>query len=499
MVFYRKYRPQLISELDLSSVREKLTSILSAKEIPHAFLFAGPKGLGKTSSARILAKAINCESRITTNDSPLTTNKTQKKSEVSSKKLEVASIEPCNVCSACVSITNGSAIDVLEIDAASNRGIDEIRDLKERIKFSPSQLKKKIYIIDEVHMLTPEAFNALLKTLEEPPEHVVFILATTEIGKLPSTIVSRVFLIQFEKPSKVEIARSLRRVADGEKLEIEEGALEKIGELSDGAFRDGAKILEELSLHTKGNKITMNLLETLYKTGTIDNSVEKLVALTLGKKIKDALVIIDTLTTTGSDFKQIIEKMADTLHAKLLDLIAKNKMNEITPVQKLLGLLDTAYKDIKGAVLPQLPLEIALLEFCLEQNSASSSNYPVIGIKPKTQVSVSENVMVHHSTDKPYGEPVLNQEPKPTLNQEPTTNNFSDLSKQLVEAVNLENKILAGVLRGCKIEENVNWKLILKAPSPFHQGKLKEAKNLTILEQAAGVLLGKVVAIEIKT
>src|SRR5690348_2704670 len=136
MVYYRKYRPQNISDLDLSAVREKLSSILSAKELPHAFLFTGPKGLGKTSSARILAKAINCENK--------------------------KGIEPCNKCDACVSITNGSNIDVLEIDAASNRGIDEIRDLRDKIKYAPASLPRKVYIIDEVHMLTTDAFNALL-------------------------------------------------------------------------------------------------------------------------------------------------------------------------------------------------------------------------------------------------------------------------------------------------------------------------------------------------
>lgn len=470
MVYYRKYRPQLISELDLSLVRDKLTSILNASEIPHAFLFEGPKGLGKTSSARILAKAINCTDR---------------------KK---GSVEPCNLCSSCVSITNGSAVDVLEIDAASNRGIDEIRDLKERIKFSPSQLKKKIYIIDEVHMLTPEAFNALLKTLEEPPSHVVFILATTEIGKLPGTILSRVFSVRFEKPTKEEIARSLKRVADGEKLEVEKGALEKIGELSDGAFRDGAKILEELSLHTKGKKITMELLETLYKTGSMDNSVDKLVDLTLAKNLKEAMEVIESLASTNSDFKLVIEKIADILHARLIASVLNGKTSDIPPVEKLLRLFDEAYKDLKGAVLPQLPLEIAILEYTIEDKVPSSP----FTVHSEGQ-QVKQEIMIPAKSLKKEDKLATNLEAKPTVSEERITNNSLDFFKQLVDSINAENKILAGLLRGCRVEESSNGTIILKAPSPFHYGKLSESKNRAILEQTAEVLLGKPVAIEIKT
>src|SRR3989344_1947762 len=169
MVFYRKYRPQTIEELDSRQVRDKLTSVLSKDSGFHALLFTGPKGLGKTSAARIVAKAVNCE----------------KINDYSKGKKLKGTLEPCNKCSACTSITNGTNMDVLEIDGASNRGIDEIRDLREKIKLSPAYALKKVYIIDEVHMLTTEAFNALLKTLEEPPNHVIFILCTTEPHKVP--------------------------------------------------------------------------------------------------------------------------------------------------------------------------------------------------------------------------------------------------------------------------------------------------------------------------
>src|SRR3989344_9219205 len=231
MVFYRKYRPQTIEELDSREVREKLTSILLRPSSFHALLFTGPKGLGKTSAARIVAKAINCE----------------KINDYSKGQKLKGALEPCNKCHQCTSITNGTNIDILEIDGASNRGIDEIRDLREKIKLSPAQALKKIYIIDEVHTLTTEAFNALLKTLEEPPPHVIFILCTTEPQKVPETIVSRCFHISFKLATQQELLSSFTRIAKKEKLDFEKEALSYIAEMSDGSFRDGVKILDELA------------------------------------------------------------------------------------------------------------------------------------------------------------------------------------------------------------------------------------------------------------
>src|SRR3984957_8449045 len=231
MVFYRKYRPQKIDYLDSAAVRDTLHAVLQ-NDVSHAFLFTGPKGLGKTSTARIVAKVVNCERR--------------KKGEV----------EPCNECDQCVSITNGTNVDVLEIDAASNRGIDEIRELKEKIRLAPVAAKRKVYIIDEVHMLTTEAFNALLKTLEEPPSHAMFILCTTEAHKVPETIVSRCFQIMFKPATEEELVRSFKRIVEGEKLKIDDEVLKYIAGLADRGFRDGVKMLEEVYLLSQNKPIT---------------------------------------------------------------------------------------------------------------------------------------------------------------------------------------------------------------------------------------------------
>ncbi len=302
MVYYRKYRPQTISSLDLDRVREKLTAILLSGDLPHAFLFSGPKGLGKTSAARILAKAINCKNRQT---SPQPSPK-RRGSDVG--------IEPCNKCEICLSITNGSHIDVLEIDAASNRGIDEIRELRDRIKYAPSELDKKIYIIDEVHMLTTEAFNALLKTLEEPPEHAVFILATTEPWKLLPTIISRTFEVNFEKPTNEQIVHSLLRIVNGEKLQVEDGVLEQIAQMSDGAFRDAAKNLEELAVSSNGKKITKETMDEVFKTSSMSEGVADLLGSLSKKNAKASFEIIQKLSEQGIDYRLFIEEIVSLFY-----------------------------------------------------------------------------------------------------------------------------------------------------------------------------------------
>jgi len=276
LTLYRKHRPAAFDELvGQPAVVKGLTAAVTSGRVSHAYLFAGPRGTGKTSAARILAKCLNC-----LNGGPRP--------------------DPCGVCEACVAIANGSAFDVIEIDAASNRGINEIRELRERVQFAPSQFRKKVYIIDEVHMLTPEAFNALLKTLEEPPEHVVFVLATTELHRVPATILSRLQRYEFRRMTPAVIAKRLLEVAHREKISIDETAAQRIAYLADGAMRDALVLLEQARGFAAGKSIDSKTLDAAFGESHRD-LIERLVDAIIASDAAAALQAIADASQQGVD------------------------------------------------------------------------------------------------------------------------------------------------------------------------------------------------------
>ena len=281
-VLYRKYRPKSFSEIvGQDHVKKVLTNALKMDRVAHAYIFAGPRGTGKTTTARILAKSLNCENR--------------------------KGAEPCNRCQSCLAIDEGTFMDVVELDAASNRGIDEIRRIREAAGYRPIEGKYKVYIIDEVHMLTKEAFNALLKTLEEPPEHVVFVLATTNLEKVPSTIVSRCQVLEFKNLPENLIFERLKEVSSKEGMEIEEDALRFLARRAEGGMRDALTLLEQVWKFSAGGKITLEDVEKALGLIPLD-LVRKYVLSIIEGKLEEVLEVVDKVYYSGKDLELLLQE-----------------------------------------------------------------------------------------------------------------------------------------------------------------------------------------------
>ena len=445
MTYYLKYRPQTLEDLDLDSVREQLKKIVSSGNIPHALLFAGPKGTGKTSAARIIAKIVNCEKQ--------------------GKKLT----EPCNKCDQCKSIAKGNNIDVIELDAASNRGIDDVRVLRDTIKLSPASAKKKVYIIDESHMLTLEASNALLKTLEEPPEHVLFILATTNAEKLIETVRSRTTLIEFHKASPEETVRSLRSVIKGEKLKIDKEALLSISKMSDGSFRDAVKILEQLvSQKVKLEKERVE--EYLFKRKAFNE--KEFINTLSAKDAKKALSSIEDFVTKGVSVENVIDSLTALLRESLLTKVGL-KGEEIPNLSKedlisLIELLIYARSQIAFSPIEELPLEIAVIKWCGEEGGDQKE----------------EALETKKETDKE----------KIDLENKNLTARLSEITediwKTILTRIRPINTSIEALLRAARPLGYDGNNLVLGVYYRFHKERLEEVSHRKVLEDVAGSVMG---------
>lgn len=436
--WYLKYRPQTVAELDLADVRESLGNILASGKIPHAFLFSGPRGSGKTSSARILAKAVNCESRI--------------------KKHEL--LEPCNKCESCLSITHGSNVDVVEMDAASNRGIDDARALKENIRLAPIGAKFKVYIIDEAHMLTTEAVNALLKTLEEPPEHAIFVLCTTEKHRLLDTVVSRCVQINFRQPTVAEAVESLMRVVKEEELEADKKTLEMVARAAEGGLRDGRKILEQIYL-IWGDLKEEHVRETLGYLETANPEV--LLELISGGMQIEALEFVRKLRIVGVPVKVFIERTVGELRGRLLaDLTHKDKY--LTLIEKM----QWAYIQMKETAVEELPLEIAIIELC-----SGGESQRLEGVKVQME-SEKKEVKIDEKLEEKSGK------------LEDVVARWSEILK----GVRPMNHSVEGLLRSTKPLAFDGKSLDLQVYYKFHKDKLESEKCKQIVENVIAKVMG---------
>jgi len=311
-VFARKWRPQTFAAvIGQEHITSTLANAVEAKRLAHAYLFSGPRGVGKTSVARILAKAMNCTS--------------------------TAGEVPCNQCTSCIEITDGSSVDVQEIDGASNRGIDEIRDLRDGIKYMPSSSTYRIYIIDEVHMLTLPAFNALLKTLEEPPPHVKFIFATTEPQKVPITILSRCQRFDFKRIPRAQISSHLREIADREGIEISDAALGIVAGESEGSMRDAESLLDQV-VSSAGTRIEDDQLHDIL--GVMDrNVVSDAAEAILKSETARCLHLVEEIYVRGYDIKEFYHSMMAFFRDLLISRIAPEALSSDMPVEQKEALL----------------------------------------------------------------------------------------------------------------------------------------------------------------
>ena len=350
-VLYRKYRPKTFEEVEgQEHVVRTLQGALVSGRVGHAYLFCGPRGTGKTTMARLLAKVLNCQ-------------------EQGLKKKQ--SVEPCNACHSCTEINEGRSMDLIEIDAASNRGIDEIRNLKDSARVAASSSINKVFIIDEVHMLTPPAFNALLKILEEPPSHVIFILATTEPHKVPDTILSRVQRFDFKKINVDKIQSRLAEIARKEKVRIDDGALAMLASSASGSLRDAESAFNKIIAYA-GSEANISQETVAEILGIVPLQVhENLINLILAKKPQEAINQINDLHEAGTDLNNFLKQFVRHLRTKLVGLIGDSPYivtasttGQMSPefLIKSITAFMKASNEIKLSPIPQLPIELAILE-----------------------------------------------------------------------------------------------------------------------------------------
>ncbi|MCX8723222.1 DNA polymerase III subunit gamma/tau [Lactobacillus sp. B4005] len=347
---YRKWRPRTFdSVVGQEDITNTLKNAIKRGTISHAFLFAGPRGTGKTSCAKIFAKALNC------------TN--------------LQDGEPCNQCANCLAADKGAMSDIMEIDAASNNGVDEIREIRDKVKYAPTQGKYKVYIIDEVHMLSMGAFNALLKTLEEPPEHVVFILATTELQKVPATIISRTQRYNFKRISQTDLEKRMKYILDQEKISYDDKAIAVIAQVADGGMRDALSILDQLLSYEK-DKVEYDA--ALEITGfAAKEKIEQILLAILDRDAGQALTLAQAELKNGASSKNILDELIDMATAALMivkagsdnqsnflteDFIAKIKDVPDQRYFQLIASANTALNDLRYTNQQQIPLEVFLVE-----------------------------------------------------------------------------------------------------------------------------------------
>ncbi|HEX78624.1 MAG TPA: DNA polymerase III subunit gamma/tau [Dehalococcoidia bacterium] len=506
-VFYRKWRPQTLADVvGQEQVTRTLLNALGSSRVSHAYLFCGPRGTGKTSTGRILSKAVNC--------------------------LNNGKGEPCNECDICRAITEGRALDIIEIDAASNRGIDEIRELRERVNYAPGQAKYKVYIIDEVHMLTKEASNALLKTLEEPPPSVIFVLATTEAHKVLPTIMSRCQRFDFRRVNQDDMISKLNRICKAEGIKMETEAVRLVARSSAGSLRDAENLLEQLTTFY-GSEISLPQVQSVLGI-TSDKRAKELAGYIAKGDITYGMKTINAVSSEGLDLKQFNRELVAYLRglllikngcqdsldftaeelAELKELAAGASQEHILKAVKLFGHLDLGSDNYAT-----LPLELALVDCALASSGETvpfpkpaESDKPFMEKAPKPKAaSLSRKKKVEGKTEQPEDVPIpeeagtdaetlepssLPAEPAGTASPEVSDrveqleSNWKQVIEQAPESTRRTPAIAILRSAGIKPVVSEDGTVILAFKYPYLKDKIEETENMKVTTEIISSFLG---------
>ncbi len=528
---YRKWRPHLWEQVvGQEHIVTTLQNAIRSGRVGHAYLFAGPRGTGKTTTARLLAKAVNCLDPDPAN-------------------------RPCDQCEHCLAVNDNRFMDLIEIDAASNTSVDDVRDLREKINFAPSQGQFKVYIIDEVHMLSTAAFNALLKTLEEPPSHAIFILATTEIHKIPATVLSRCQRHEFRKIPVQTIVNYLGKLCEQEGLQVEPDALTLIARQATGSMRDAISLLDQLT--STGKAVDLAVAQQVLGTATSQMVVD-LIEAVIRREPAAGLECIHTALDSGSDPRQFARQVVDYLRNLLLVRMGNADLVEATAEQKVrlakhaqefdmphlletLRLFNGAASEVRSGWQPGLPLELAFaqaVDYRGPQAVAVTSpvqevvptGQPIVQNRPRpaavtqppepqVQKSHQEKAAATEQASPPAGQanppaeqaglsaaqsqvPVTHADSDSAAQAEPrpgggvSLQNILDNWDRIRAAVKLQNKTTEGLLNSCKSITMREEVLHLGFASQVLSAKMEKEDNLKIARSAISQVLGKEVAVK---